>query len=486
MKYIALILIHFFIFFSITAQNVSDELEKLKNDPDLKHASWGFCVRDAETGVIEYEYDANRSLVPASTMKAVTTMTALAILGSDHRFETYLIIEGAIDSAGTLNGNLIIVGTGDPTTGSSRFGSSMLPANVFDEFYQSLIKKGIKSIQGDIIAYDLNYEFNPVPFSWPWGDMGNYYGCGSYALNYNENLCHSFFKSSAKKGADTEFLGFDPALNNMKIYNLVKSGSAGSGDNTLIYSAPYGNTIIMEGTVPAGRSKFDVKASIPDPPLLFAQEFSGFLQEKGIVISGDNIRASGNLEQNGDKNNWDTIYRHLSPDLKSIVRKTNIGSINLYAECLLKRIAFIKRGKGIDRDAIAEVYRYWKNKGLDLNAFVMMDGSGLSRRNLISTAVLSQMLRTFRSESTYDDFLASLPLAGKDGSIGRLFKGTYAESNLRAKSGTMTGIRAYAGYVKNKSGKEKVFAVIVNYYSGSSYQMRSKLEKLMTAIAESQ
>jgi serine-type D-Ala-D-Ala carboxypeptidase/endopeptidase (penicillin-binding protein 4) len=483
MKHIMIPLLMLFFVPEVFSQAGFEELQKFKENPALKHASWSFCLRDAETGNVELEFDSERSLVPASTMKAVTTMTALALLGRDYRFKTWMLSDAAVDSQGVLMGNLYLAGGGDPTIGSSRFAQSTLLDTVFYRFYKALKARGIRKIDGDIIAWDLHYELNPLSYAHAWGDMGNYYGAGSFSLNIFENLCAVTFRAGNTIAEKAECLQIDPMLQGVQVFNKVRTGRAGSGDNTLIYSAPYGNYMIMEGTVPAGNSNFVVKASIPDPPLVFLKEFRKFLLGNGIEVTGDNYKESvSGKERSLIK--ADTIYVHLSPPLKDIVRKTNIASINIFADALLKLIAFEEKGQGSFQTGIDILMQYWKNKGIDLGGFFMADGSGLSRRNLISTKTLTDMLYHFQKEAGFQAFYSSLPLAGIDGTIRNMFKNTCAESNLRSKSGTMSGIRAYCGYFKNKSDKEKVFAIIVNNYSGTSAVMRSSIEKLLVSMAE--
>jgi len=170
--------------------------------------------------------------------------------------------------------------------------------------------------------------------------------------------------------------------------------------------------------------------------------------------------------------------------LSTIIKQANLRSINSYAEACVKILANKKFKKGTTEDGIRVIRNFWSQKGIDLDGMLMKDGSGLSRVNRITTDQISKMLCVFTNDITYQYFYKSLSVAGSSGSLMNLFKGTYAENNLRAKSGYMKNIRAYAGYVTNKNNEQLAFAIIVNNYNSSAFQMKKKLEKLMILIAE--
>jgi D-alanyl-D-alanine carboxypeptidase/D-alanyl-D-alanine-endopeptidase (penicillin-binding protein 4) len=179
------------------------------------------------------------------------------------------------------------------------------------------------------------------------------------------------------------------------------------------------------------------------------------------------------------------LYTQTSHTLDKIICQTNIQSNNLFAETILKTIAYKKTKLGSDQTGIDIVQNYWKQKGVDLKGSYMADGCGLSRFNIITTKQLSEILRTVTLDSVvYKKFYESLPVAGKSGSLGKLCKGTLAENNIHAKSGYMTRVRSYAGYATSKKGNLLTFAIIINNYDCSPQQMKDKLEELMIAIAE--
>jgi D-alanyl-D-alanine carboxypeptidase/D-alanyl-D-alanine-endopeptidase (penicillin-binding protein 4) len=468
-------------------QKLNNEIEKLKIDKILIHASWSVCVMSVKTGEIISEYKSEQSLIPASTMKIVTTGAALSILGKDYQFKTTLEYDGYIDSKGILHGNIYIKGGGDPSFGSVRFDSITKIKNIYNKWIQAIKKKGISKIEGSVVADAEIFDWNLIPLTWIWKDIGNYYGTGTCGLSVNENLYKLIFKPGNKIGYKAKVLRTEPEIPDINFINNVKTARAGSGDNVIIYGSPYSNTRFLEGTVPLRKKEFTVKGSMPDPAYFCAYSFSKYITEKGITINRPAttvrmIRLKGTYK----KSQKNKISTYLSPALEDIIKMTNIKSINSYAETLLKFIGWFKLNDGSTESGIKAVKQFWLSKNVDLSGFLMKDGSGLSPVNRITTRQLSEMLCAITKDKIYEPFFNSLPVAGKSGSIKKLFKATAAENNLRAKSGYLSGVRAYSGYVNNKKNEQIVFSVIVNNYKGSPFLMKKKLEKLMILIAETE
>lgn len=478
----------------------------LQQDPDLAHASWSLCVMDVKKKLVVAEHNSHLSLIPASIHKIITTATALAVLKRDFKYETHLEYDGVFDTlTGTLKGNLYIKGSGDPSLASEVFKKKSDTVPLTDQWAKILSEKGIKKIEGGVIGDAVVFEDEMVPYSWIWGDMGNYYGAGACGLNFKDNKFALHFKSGTKNGDSTSIKSISPQIPGIKVIN--QTFTRGYTDNAYIYGSPYSLVRYVKGTIPANKDNYEIEGSQPDPPLFCAQSLENSLRNLGISVTKkattyrnflpsaeeSSALTSDTLIVISDSNacvvnknkSRKILYTHTSHTIDRIVAQTNIQSNNLFAETLLKTIAWKKNQVGDDQTGIEIVTNYWKSKGVDLKGFYMADGSGLSRFNLINTKQLSEILRTITQDSVlYNRFYNSLPVAGKSGSLGRLCKGTLAENNLRAKSGYMTRVRSYAGYVTNKSGNLLSFAIIVNNYDCTPTVMKDKLEKLMIAIAE--
>lgn len=480
----------FIIFFIISQQLVlfsqtklDIEVNKLKADASLQHASWSVCVMPTKKDSVIYEYNSEKSLIPASTFKTLTTGAALSILGSGFKFETKIKYDGLLDiMTGTLHGNIYIIGGGDPTLDSKYFKTKNDTTSTTDIWAAILKGKGIRKVTGQVIADASIFEENTIPSQWIWSDIGNYFGAGAAGLSYHDNS-YTLYLQSSNTGTKTKINKSTPYIPNLKITNNVIAN--GKKDSAYIYGAPYSFHRIMEGSIPPNRNNFKVKGSIPDPALYCAQSLTASLKKFGVTVTSNAITVR-QLKQNNayTKKTLKPLYTHYSPTLSKVVYWCNVKSINLYAENLLKYLAYKKSGLGTEQVGTQVIADFWKGKGVNTGGLNVYDGSGLSRANTITTKTQTQILRTIANSKSYYSFNASLPIAGKSGSMRRLCKGSAAENNLRAKSGYLTNVRAYTGYVTSKKGEQLCFSIIVNNYSCSPYQMKLKIEKLLVALAE--
>ena len=460
-------------------------IHELDRDPEMRAASWSMCVMDTRTGEVLLGHKMHKSLATASTMKVVTTATALAILGENYRFNTVLEYEGTLSPQGMLNGNLFIRGSGDPSLASHRLDDELQLDPLMANWAKMIKEAGITAINGQVIGDASYFDTQLTPEKWPWEDMGNYYGAGASGLNIHENFYKLDFRPGKTVGASTSILRTEPFMKNMKFINEVTTGSSRSGDNAYIFGAPYSTIRYVRGTIPGGRNLFTIKGSMPDPALFAARRLAEELRRCEVRIA----RAPTTLErekaaQRPHTSSRTAIYSHYSLPLRAIVKETNQHSINLYAEALLKRIALKQGKKGTTAEGIESVLSYWKQQGVDTKGMLLRDGSGLSPNNVLSAYQLTRILYKAHQAPYREALVESLPIAGKQGSMKSIGRGTRAENNLRAKSGYISAVRAYTGYVKSKNGKWLAFTLIANNYTSSAGSMRRKMAKLMVLLAE--
>lgn len=465
---------------------LNEKIRSLQSDSTMLHASFGLYIKNLSTGKIISELNAEQSLTPASVMKIPTTVAALSLLGKDFRFTTKLGYSGEIDKGGNLKGNIFIIGGGDPTFGSMRFGDKYSINAIYEKWYKKIAEAGIKNITGKIIADAGIFDEHLIAGKWFWNDFGNYYGAGACGLNICENYYTISFKPGNKLNDNASAEKLSPEMPYIRITNNVTTGKAGSGDNVIIYGTPYDNYCISEGTVPIDKPTFEVKASMSDPPYYCAYAFNKYLNEKSIRTSEPPATVRTEIQTSKyiltEKKILDT---HYSPELEEIIKQTNLKSINIYAEAILKMSGYKKNNSGSFDSGIKAVKDFLNAKDIDINGMQMYDGSGLSVADKLTAKQLVEMLEySQKDEKIKDAFYNSLPVAGVSGSIKDFFKGTAAENNLRAKSGYMNSVRAYAGFVKNKKGENIAFSIIINNYSDAPLKLKAKLEKLMIAIAE--
>ena len=463
------------------------EMNKISNSAYLKPARWSFVVQEAETGKVIIDHNADETMLPASTMKTVTSAAALGILGEDYRFSTYLEHDGEIVD-GVLKGNLFIRGGGDPTLGSERFEEQTSVESLLKNTVTIVQAKGIKRIEGRIIGDASIFDDAIVPVNWVWNDIGNYYGAGASGLTFHENTYYLYFEPNDTVGETAKLLRVEPEVPGIDFVNEMKTGKRGSGDQGYIYGAPYTDLRYLRGTIPQGKSEFYIKGSLPDPALFAAQTLEMGLEEAGIEIAGkSSTMRSLKLEGQAPDAERILLSTYRSPTLKEIVYWLNKKSVNLFAEHLLKAVGEKKLKDGSTVGGAKAVAQWWKAKGIDINGLHMEDGSGLSRYNGITGRQLCNMLYKNIGQDYFDAFYESLPIAGDasdPGTLRRMCKNTAAAGNVRAKSGYISRVRSYAGYVDTKSGKRLCFAMLANNFTCKASQMRNMFADLMVKLAE--
>ncbi|ABG58636.1 D-alanyl-D-alanine carboxypeptidase/D-alanyl-D-alanine endopeptidase [Cytophaga hutchinsonii] len=476
-KSVPLLYILFFLTSLVQAQvSWNSQLKPILEDSLLKRAQVGISIRDITANTLVFEKNAQQAFTPASNLKIVTTAAALELLGSDYRFVTKVLYTGNIE-AGNFSGTLYVKGSGDPTLGSDKMTAAGSYQTLVRNWVTALKNKGITAFTGNLVIDPTHFGYNAIPNDYTWGDIGNYYGAGSYGLNINENQNVIAIKPGTSLGSITTILSITPKDTSCVYVNHVKTGAAGSGDQSIVYSSPYNPFVYIEGTVPAG-STYNVKASISDPARLLGQLLTKEMAVQGIQWKGE-MRVLTQDDTIPDTTNWITLLEQRSPRLKEIAVYTNLVSNNLYAECLLKEIAFNKTGIGSTELGAAAVKKYLKKIGVDTSGLVLRDGSGMSPFNSISPNQLTSLLAKQQANTV---FVGCLPTAGKEGTVAHICK--ESGGKIRVKSGTMNGTTCYSGYVTAASGKVYAVSLMVNKHEAKNRTIQRVLEKVLLKVAE--
>ncbi len=454
-------------------------IDKFVSTPILKNANISIMVKDLKTGREIYSYRPNHATIPASTMKVITTATALEIFGPDFRYETVLAYDGSISGDGILNGNLYIVGSGDPTLGSSKMGDK----NFLGKWVNAVKAAGIKSINGRIVADDSRFDNEGANSKWTWDDIGNYYAPGIYALAYLDNSLRVTFKSGIA-GTTPEIIDIYPKVAGLQIENNLLSSRI-TFDSAYFYGYPKNLNRSVRGEIPANRPGFAVRAELPNPGLTLALDFQEQLIQSGIQI----LNAATTLPVTGlsfpvNKARTTNIYSHLSVPLSQIVKETNEKSNNFYAEQLFKSISLSRVAVATNKQSIEIIRNFWRSKGLDVSQLFQSDGSGLSPTNAVSASFLTDLMAYMYQKSKHKEvFFNSLAIAGKTGTIAGILKKTAIEGKVFAKSGTIARVRSYTGYIIQPQ-QEWVFTIMVNNSNGNSWQTLSRIEDFLVDISK--
>lgn len=447
-------------------------VQQLLQKPEYKNASVGMHVVDLSSGEKLYALNPEKLLIPASTMKLITSASAFEILGANYCFETKVAYQGKIDEKGILNGDLVVIGGADPALGSEYF------QNHYIDFLKNWTRKikasGIKTVKGNLILDASVFGSERVPDTWIWSDIGNYYGAGPNAFTVYDNMFRITFRSPKKVDKLTTVIATTPHIEGMEIINEVRSAD-NSADNAYVFGGAFDKTRIIRGTIPRNRKAFTIKAAIHQPEEIFAHEFITALAKEGVFVSGDTRFEKVN------KKAIKTLFVQQSPTVAEIAEVLNHESVNLFAEHLLKQFAAVKTGTGDRAAAIDIVKEYWESKGISSEFLYMEDGSGLSHFNAVSPTYLTQLLSYM---ATNRAFVNSLPNAG-EGSLKRFNSASFPDTTLQAKSGSMTRVRCYSGYLKTDSGKTLVFSFMFNHNAGSNTALIKEIEQLFVLMKRS-
>lgn len=456
-----------------TKQTVEAFFKNWKTYEDLQSASYGVLVLD-ETGKVILEYNSQKSLVPASTQKLLTTAAALQELGANYQFETKLYYSGSIDENGALNGDVWIEGGGDPTLGSERFEGLVGLSETWTKAIQSA---GIKRVIGSIKTNTSLYPIFTTPRTWIWEDIGNYYGAVPHALSFHDNTYQLNLSSPIGVGALCEVKSTYPEMEHLNFTSFVKTTN-NNRDNAHIFGAENSNDRYIKGTIPKGKGTFTIKGAMNQPNLILAKCLTKELENGGISVSG---RQNETIFE---KENLRLIHTHKSPTVAEIVKLTNRHSINLYAEHLALAMSS-KRGEELRIEQAAEELKSNLTKmQIKTSGMFLKDGSGLSRFNAFTPTQMVTLLNYMQSTNNKDVFESSLSVAGETGTLRRMFYDSPAAGKILAKSGYMERVRSYAGYIQKSENERYTFCIIVNNYEGSAAGMKHHIKQLLEKLAE--
>lgn len=469
MKKILYVSICLFLCMQLNAQSVAQKLEEaivqMEADPVFKHAIISLCVVNTNTGEQVFGRQEQTGLAPASTQKLFTSAAAYELLGKEFRFYTRIARDQPIQQ-GVLNGDLIVEGAGDPTLGSWRWNSTKEKA-VMEQILSILRNHKINTIKGNIWIDDRSYTQDPLPGGWIWTDMGNYYGAGCWGLNWHENQYDLTLAAGECCGGLTTVKSISPTIPNFQLTNNIRVGKQGSGDNGYIYSAPFSTRAFTEGTIPANEKSFTISGSMPQPGLAFGELLKARILQAGIRFSGKVQTGTGAyLSGQTVPKSVAALDSIASPSLDSINYWFLQKSVNLFGEALLKRISFAKNGNASTDDGAAVLRDFWQSKGIERGAINIMDGSGLSPQNRVTTDALVRVLQFAKDRPWFGSFYYSLPLY----------------NGMKMKSGSIGGSRAFAGYHTAKDGTKYTFAIIINNYSGGSGETVKKIYRVLDLL----
>jgi len=462
MKRILPLLIICFFTKALSAQSVNERLAQafnsFENDVQLRSAITSLYVIDANSGHVVFDKNGLIGLAPASTQKIITSATAYELLGKEFAYKTEIAYASPVVN-GVLQGQLTITPSGDPTLGSWRWKQTK-EETVIGRISSAVQKAGIKSFAG-ISVDNRKWNTESIPDGWMWQDIGNYYGAGAAGLNWRENQYDVILSSGSSIGSPVKVERTKPFLHGYSLESKATAAAKGTGDNAYIYFPLSDNKGVIRGTIPAGESSFTISGAMPAPDYQFTTTL--FDNLKGVALENRYKNVSNPI---GDESNRTVIHTEVSPPLDSIVYWFNRKSINLYGEALVKTIAFQMKGVGDTDEGVELIRNFWKGVGIDRTELNMVDGSGLSPLNRVTTRAQVKILQYAKKQTWYNGYYLSLP----------------EYNGMKMKSGTINGVKGFCGYHKAKDGNEYIFSFLVNNYNGSATSLVQKMYKVLDVL----
>lgn len=488
-------------------RDLGKDIAAVLSQAPLNRAHWGVDVVDLDTGKALYSQNSDQLFLPASNAKLFTTAAALAIAGPDYRFRTTVEAEGKVDENGRLLGDLAIVGRGDPNISGRVLPYALKTqrtpphTQILEEMADQVARNGLKIVDGDVIGDDTFYAFEPYAEGWAWDDLQWIDGAPVSALTFNDNVVFVNVLPGEHPG-DKAAITVEPETSYYEVDNRVLTSVAGVTKRVGIHRDPGSKKIVLWGSLPLGDSGMKEPMSIEDPAEFVAQLFRTLLERRGITIRGKTrarhsegaqffdqqiphpanalgagpaaspavnspTTAAMQPQQPPDLNATSNkiLAEHFSPPLLDDIRVTNKVSENLHAELALRLAGKLRGDGGSFEGGVAAVKQFLLQAGLKEDEFTFLDGSGLSRRDLVTPAATVQLLIHAARQPWGPVFEESLPVSGVDGSLSDRFQKTPAAGLIHAKTGSLSHVNALSGYGQTQSGERFVFSIFCNNHN---------------------
>lgn len=443
--------------------------------PALQGAFVGFEVRRVSDGRVLATLDAGKGFTPASVMKLLATSAALEAFGLDDKVRTTLESAGAVEK-GHLRGDLYLVGRGDANL-SGRFGEGRATA-AFEELAGALTAAGVSVVEGRLVGHEGFFSGDRRGRDWSWDDLVWWYGAEVSALSFNDNCVDLQVAPGDTPGQPLRVTSSPPSAY-YRLQTTATTAAPGSQDDLTLQRDLGGNSVRLSGTLAVGAEPRTLNVALEDPARWAATVFSEVLRARGIVVLGGVETSSAPLPP-GVR----TLATHEGRPLRDELAAINKPSQNLHAEILLRRLGQRVKGQGTAEAGLLAVREFLEKAGLPLEATDFRDGSGLSFADLVTPRLLTGLLLHMQRHPHAEAFLASLPVAGVDGTLKNRLKGTRAEGRLRAKTGAISHVASLAGYATLRSGEPVVFAVLANHQNGEYKDSVAALDAFARALTE--
>lgn len=453
------------------------DIDAILAAPALERGFWGVLVKTADRDETLYSRNASKLMMPASTMKVVTLAAAAEKLGWDFTYSTRLFTAGSVKD-GVLRGDLVVVGSGDPSFDDW----DGIATRLFAGWATQLRSSGIREIDGRIVGDDNAFDDEGLGMGWSLDDLAASYSANVSGLQFNEGSVQLRIAPGTSVGAKAA-VSVTPDYSGLTIRNSIRTGTANSPAVISRRRLPGSSRLELRGSLPLRMRPFTETASVENPTLYFATALRRALVAEGIDVRGKAVDIDD--VDTPPERNATPLATYQSLPLSNLATTMMKLSQNLFAETLLKTL-------GIDGDhptgtaqaGVAAVRSVLQSWNIDPTSMVQADGSGLSRYNYITPETMVAILtHIHHDERLRSAFETTLPIAGRDGSLEYRMRGTAAEGNARVKTGSLTNVRALAGYVRTADDETLAFAIFANNYENSASVITAAADAIVVRLA---
>ncbi|MDR3763411.1 MAG: D-alanyl-D-alanine carboxypeptidase/D-alanyl-D-alanine-endopeptidase [Acidobacteriota bacterium] len=471
-------------------KELARQIDALLEQPTASRAAWGIAVEDLATGAVVYSHDAERLFTPASNAKLFTTATAWARLGAAYQFHTTLESATAPDQYGRLAGDLVLVGRGDPNLSGralpyeGKTQRPFPPDQALAALADQLAARGVKVIDGDLVADDSFYSNERYGQGWAQNDLVWEYGAAVSALAINDNAVFVNIKPGAKEG-DRAFVSLAPAAEYFDIDNRITTSA--TGERKLGLQRELGSRHVeLWGAIPLTDAGTSLAVALEDPAEYCARLLHELLLRRGIEMHGKvRVHHSATPPESAPLAAPARVVlaEHVSAPLGQDLMVINKVSQNLHAEMLLRLLGREKGTGGSIAGGLQVVKEFLSEAGISPDEFAFYDGSGLSRQNLVTPHATVKLLRYSAQQPWGADFAATLPVAGTDGTLAGRLKSLPAGAVVQAKTGTLDHVNAISGYLTTVRGERYAFAIFCNNNTLENHGASQVIDAILAAVA---
>ena len=465
-------------------------------------------MANRDTGETLFDLNADRYFTPASNTKLFTSVFALATLGTGYHFHTTLEATATLGADGKLAGDLLLVGRGDPDLSNRKFPflgkveHDGPTEKILAEMVDAAVARGLKEVDGDLVADDRFIPFDPYPAGWSVGDLFFTFGAPVTAIAFNDNSLTIIMSPGAHAGDPADII-VEPTEAVAGFTQQITTSAAGTDPQLAVVRQPGPNFLLLRGSVPLSHAPVKLDLAITDPVETTALTLKHLLEARGVRIKGgirvEEAPAPQSLKpgeapvllssesKSAEKNsaaNALVLAEHVSPPLLESVRVMNKVSQNLHAELFLRTIAREKTGIGSAEIGLKLEQDFMKSVGVAEDDAVLTDGSGLSTNNLVTPRAVVALLHYAIHQPWGPDFMATLPIAGVDGTLEDRMKSTPAAGLIQAKTGGLEHVHALSGYATTVGGEYLVFSIFVNNDPQHGRDATAAIDAIALAMVE--